>query len=505
MIPQKVKVSDGDERDRILAQVRKSFQVVEDIIRQSTQQLLVVLDSATAPNVLAIEDISFEVLTLICEENEATFRCLTSEEDIWDFIDEKLPEEWDSVRGPQVAEAAPETVVYFINHWSRFVYLALSFIYEKQIDKVEKEAVDAERDGSITALSGDRKPRQEYHGEKHISLLFHVLGVDTIVLDYFPSSDMDLPSSITTWQSLVPAKRILGPYIRRFLQNLCVFFGLELEGMRQATVENYTETKDKLKRCYSFNSLADYTVDSIRRRIFAHKRSEPDSLANRKKRMVTIMTFYCDDFWDTDSVVAVNRITELMDLLEKVVTFSASTTIFLCGDICTVLLAFLFDGKVEVHSKAHDRDESLRSDDFDEGNNRYESSGACFAKADFVLPHVDRAAMVEGRLHAGEGTESMPSEVLVSCSDTGEASPGKATTAKKSEERFASRTSPSVTPHNMEGRQSSSIRRPQVEKSSRGRRGLVLMRKFPGWSKYAAIVAEAFKRILSTGKLSPTC
>ncbi|KEP60553.1 UNVERIFIED_CONTAM: hypothetical protein HHA_230605 [Hammondia hammondi] len=504
MIPQKVKVSDGEEGDRILAQVRKSFQVVEDMIRKSTQQLLVVLDSPTAPNFVATEDICFEVLTLMCEENEVILRCLNSEEDIWDFIDEKLPEEWDSVSGPQVAETAPETVVYFINHWSRFVCLALAYIYEKQIDKVEKAAVDADTIGNITALAGDRQPRQECHGEKHISLLFHVLGVDTIVLDYFPPGDIALPSSIATWQSLVPAKRILGPYLRRFLQNLCVFFGVELEGMRQAIVEKYRETKNKLQRCYAFNSLADYTLESIRRRISRQKRPPPDSLASQKKRMVTIMTFYCDDFWDTDSVVVMSRITELMDLLEKVVTFSASTTIFLCGDICTVLLAFLFDGKVQVHSKAHDRDESLWSDDFDEGQNRYESSGDRFAKADFVLPHVDRAAMEEGRLHSGGRTESLPSEGPVSSSDTGAVSPGKVATAKKSEERFASGSSQSVTPHNMEGLQRSSIRWPQVETCSRGRRGLTLMRKFPGWSKFAAIVAEAFKRILSTGKLSPT-
>ncbi|CBZ53324.1 conserved hypothetical protein [Neospora caninum Liverpool] len=121
----------------------------------------------------AIEDVLLELLGLICEEHDAVLRFLSTKEDIWDFIDEKLPEEWDSARGPQIAETSQETVVYFISDWARFMGLALDCIYEKQIDKVEREVVNANSDGDVPALVDERKASQEYNEERHITLLFH--------------------------------------------------------------------------------------------------------------------------------------------------------------------------------------------------------------------------------------------------------------------------------------------------------------------------------------------
>nr|CEL67310.1 TPA: hypothetical protein BN1204_031110 [Neospora caninum Liverpool] len=440
----------------------------------------------------AIEDVLLELLGLICEEHDAVLRFLSTKEDIWDFIDEKLPEEWDSARGPQIAETSQETVVYFISDWARFMGLALDCIYEKQIDKVEREVVNANSDGDVPALVDERKASQEYNEERHITLLFHVLGVDTIVLDYFPTYDINSSWPITIWQSMVPARRILGPRFRRFQESLCMFMGHQLQDIRQAILARYKETKEKTRRCWGFNSVVDYVVDSIRRQISLQAGLAGESLQSENKRTVTVMTMYCPDFWDIRTFVTLNRVTESIRLLERVVSLSASTTIFLCGDICTALLGFLLDGRVQIRSKAKSRDESLRSEHSDEGVRAYASTTNCLPQAEYWLPPLDTGGLHDASLGPAGVTDDTSCRATATCSDPGETLPAKASKHgkdEKDEERY-----PTGLSFHVEGAQAACTSFLQAETSYHPPRGLLLMRKFPGWRKDILLRVEHVRR-----------
>ncbi|PFH38716.1 hypothetical protein BESB_010580 [Besnoitia besnoiti] len=341
--------AEEDEEGQNMREARDTLQALQELLAKSVRQVFVALDTCVETDLSLQEEWFLESVRGLCEENEATLRCLVTVDEIWWFVNETVPEMWDPVYGPRRADVAEDAVIYYVRDWGRFAETAVACVKAKhQTAPDDGNRATAEDDDVIETASERGQGPFAYEIQKDIELLFRVIGVDTIVLDFLLPANIHTSGAAAAWRSLVPVQRILGPCVGRFLECLCTFFGLSVSHVRDTAVQRINAIEERTRRCTSFYSVLDYAIDCIWRRQPGLQGIATEVRPGQANQVLTVVAGYCNSFWDTNSLATFTELINLLILVDNIVALSASTAVYLCGDICTALLAILCDGRVAI-------------------------------------------------------------------------------------------------------------------------------------------------------------
>lgn len=482
-----ITLQEKEETDGAVAPLEDAFAALRELLNRSAREVFLSVEGSAGSS-KSVEETAFSMMESLCGENEVESRSLQTREQILEFLDEKIPLDWDPVTGSVPAETASESTVYFVGSWDVFVRSALTCLNQRDNDWPP----DAAATGSATQKATVTVDAvHDYQRQRNTDIILRILGVKTVVLDYLPRCNDNDREVTAPWWTLVPCQRVLGSSVRCFLDALCGFFDVDMNSLRNGLVRQWRDRERKAKTSGTFRSIVDYTVERMN--------IERDSKVHRPpsgttSRTVTVLTRYCEKFWDMRSPRTLDGITDALSILDTVVSLSASTVIHVAGDLCTILLAFVCDGKVELTSKEK-RNEPREDDAGHEDHRLLRTVTSGMLPAEYILSPLDQQEADRPTAESQEGSDrSFP--VVPGKAENEKAAPSAATSKLKKQPKEPHRITPEASPSEEDKPDSES-----GHHSSRTR-PIYLLRKSAEHKHYSKVVEKAFKKILSTGKAS---
>ncbi|PHJ25692.1 hypothetical protein CSUI_000459 [Cystoisospora suis] len=471
-------LDDQEETDGAAAPPQDVFAVLRELLSRSAREVFVSLDSS-ASNAKSVEAAAFSLIEGLCGENEVESRSLLTQEQILEFLEEKLPLDWDPITGSVPGDTAGDSTVYFVGRWDAFVRSVLTCLNHRENDWALEAAAVQNTLFTLEAV-------HEYQKQRNTEIIFRILGVKTVVLDYLPGCN-EFTEVTAPWWTLVPCQRALGSSARTFLSTLCGFFDVNMSSVRDGMIRRWRDRERRAKMLDTYCSIVDYTLERLKVEQDCKVHRPPPEMTNR---IVTVLTRYCEKFWDMQSARTLDCITDALSVLDTIVSLSRSTVVHIAGDLCTVLLAFLCDGKVEVLS----RDKSNAATEEDtalDNDHALRTVTTSMVQAEYVLSPLGRRDAHHAPGESQETVESASPVVSGKTDNEKAAAPAGAPKLKK-QPRDPHRISPETGP--AEEDKGDSHSGPHRSRT----RPVYLLRKFAGYQRYSQIVSKAFRRILRT-------